>query len=288
MKQTKRRRMITISLLICLAGAAVATAACTLFLSPGEAPVKQLRPVHVELSGGRQDSSEPDEPPEASEPPEPEPPKGGKTAYLTFDDGPTPNTPEVLQILREHGATATFFTVFHKDSDTYYQQIADSGCQLAIHGYTHNYKALYASIDSYFADFYKMQDYLRQFTDDPLTDFRFPGGSSQTVTDERTFCGIILETRNRGLRYVDWNVSAQDATNRPINAGTVFNNIIPAAFQHDQPVILMHERVPYTREALPWIIEALKEQGYQFGLIKDLEQPVQHRTPDYAAALLAG
>ena len=84
-----------------------------------------------------------------------------------------------------------------------------------------------------------------------------------------------------------YNVSAGDATNAKISAEYVYNNIIPAAFQYDRPVILMHERSPYTRAALPRIIEALKEKGYSFGQVKDLSETVQHRTPAYAAKVLA-
>ena len=287
----KRRKAVSFLLCICLAGAAVLISLGAISLGSAVRPSgKELHPKHMELSSDSSGGAEslPSEP----QKPVPEPlaskPASGKTAYLTFDDGPTPKTPEVLQILKDKGVTATFFVVFHADSDTYYQQIADSGCQLAIHAYSHDYKSLYASNESYFADYYKMQAYLKRFTGTQITDFRFPGGSSQTVTDKKTFCGIILETQRRGLRYVDWNVSAGDATNRKIDAAYVYNNIIPSAFQYDQPVILMHERSPYTREALPKIIDALKEHGYQFGLVRDLTVPVQHRTPEYAQKVVGG
>ena len=281
---------------LCLAVAAVGVALFAAFAPGPEKPGTSLIPEHVEIRAPESSSSpdslpsselpKPVQKPPVNVPPAPEP-DTGKVAYLTFDDGPTPKTPEVLKILKDHKATATFFSVFHPESDLYYRQIADSGCQLALHAYNHDYKPLYASVESYFADFYKMQAYLRKFTKTPVTDFRFPGGSSQTVTDKRMFCKIILETQKQGLRYFDWNVSAGDATNAKISAEYVYNNIIPAAFQYDRPVILMHERSPYTRAALPRIIEALKEKGYSFGQVKDLSETVQHRTPAYAAKVLA-
>jgi peptidoglycan/xylan/chitin deacetylase (PgdA/CDA1 family) len=290
----KYRGLSFVLVSLCLAVATVGVALFAAFAPAPEKPGTSLPPKHME-SKAPELSSRPESTPssELSKPaPKPQQPPAlepdtGKVAYLTFDDGPTPKTPEVLQILKDHQATATFFTVFRPGSDLYYQQIADSGCQLALHAYRHDYKPIYASVESYFADFYKMQTYLLKFTETPVTDFRFPGGSSQTVTDERMFCRIILETEKRGLRYFDWNVSAGDATNEKISAEYVYNNIIPAAFRYDRPVILMHERSPYTRAALPGIIEALKEKGYSFGQVKDLPETVQHRTPEYAVKVLA-
>lgn len=288
---------------ICLVIATMAAGVYALFAPAAFEPsASSLTPKHLEQRVSREsdsdlkgeisseNSKESESKPESSETvPIPEiesAPQSGKIAYLTFDDGPTPKTPEVLKVLKEKGVTATFFAVFHSNSDQYYQQIVDSGCQLAVHAYEHNYKKLYAVPESFFSDFYKMQAYLQKFTGAPITDFRFPGGSSQTVTDKKMFCKIILETQKHGLRYFDWNVSAGDATNAKIDTDYVYNNIIPAAFKYNYPVILMHERSPYTREALPKIIDALKQKGYQFGQIKDLAVPVQHRTPAYAEKVL--
>lgn len=299
---------------VCLSAAFFAVVCGTfLIFQPQRSKRESLRPVHRESSESASESttskkiSEPVSPsetpskaegekessPKTESPKEKTPqvlpkPLEGKVAYLTFDDGPTPHTPEVLQILREKGVTATFFTVYQPNSDFYYQQIVDSGCELALHAWNHDYKTLYASIESYFDDFNRMQGFLQKFTGSPVTDFRFPGGSSQTVTDKATFCRIILETQKRGLRYFDWNVSAEDATTAPISPETVYQNIIPAAFQYDRPVILMHERSPQTRAALPKIIDALKERGYRFDLVKNLPGEVQHRTPAYANKFLAG
>ncbi len=76
-----------------------------------------------------------------------------KTIYLTFDDGPSPRTPEVLKILRDNGVKATFFvTARSKNSSHYMKDIVAEGHTIALHTYTHDYAKVYASEEAYFAD----------------------------------------------------------------------------------------------------------------------------------------
>ena len=61
--------------------------------------------------------------------------KDSKTIYLTFDDGPTPNTtPEILRILKKYDAKATFFVIGENvnSSPQHLQQIIDEGYMVGI------------------------------------------------------------------------------------------------------------------------------------------------------------
>jgi peptidoglycan/xylan/chitin deacetylase (PgdA/CDA1 family) len=66
--------------------------------------------------------------------------KSTDSVALTFDDGPDPlYTPQVLDVLRRHGAKATFF-VLGRQAEMYprvIQQIVKSGCEIANHSYSH-------------------------------------------------------------------------------------------------------------------------------------------------------
>ena len=55
-----------------------------------------------------------------------------------------------------------------------------------------------------------------------------------------------------------------------------------AALRTDTPVILMHDvpRNTYTLEALPWIIDTLRANGYRLDVVSNIKAPVQHRNPD--------
>lgn len=211
-------------------------------------------------------------------------PLPGKVAYLTFDDGPSSMTPQVLDVLRKMGATATFFTVYN-GSETcrpYYKQIVDSGCELAVHSYTHDYKKIYQSTDAFLEDYNKMNDFLYEVADVRTKQIRFPGGSSQTVTDRGVFWEIMKEVQAEEIVWHDWNVSSGDASPKQHSAQWVYNNIFPEALRHDTPVILMHDipRNTDTLEALPWIIKTLRANGYRLDCVSNLEQPVQHKNPE--------
>ena len=71
--------------------------------------------------------------------------------YLTFDDGPSQNTLEILRILKEHNAKATFFVVNSK-YNAYMKRIVESGNAIALHTFTHSYKTIYQSEAAYFED----------------------------------------------------------------------------------------------------------------------------------------
>ena len=78
--------------------------------------------------------------------------------YLTFDDGPSARTDEILEILDKYGVKATFFVVgANEEGDLErMQKIVAVGHTLAIHSYSHDYKKIYASVEAYLEDFNQM------------------------------------------------------------------------------------------------------------------------------------
>ncbi len=78
--------------------------------------------------------------------------------YLTFDDGPSARTDEILEILDKYGVKATFFVVgANEEGDLErMQKIVAAGHTLAIHSYSHDYKKIYASVEAYLEDFNQM------------------------------------------------------------------------------------------------------------------------------------
>lgn len=87
----------------------------------------------------------------------------GKTIYLTFDDGPSDRTDEVLKILDEKGVKATFFVIGRED-ETSIQRIkkaAAAGHTIGMHSYSHDYEKIYASVEDFLDDFYKLFVILR-------------------------------------------------------------------------------------------------------------------------------
>ena len=87
-------------------------------------------------------------------PPEPEP-LPDKWVCLTFDDGPSKTTPDVLAALNRAGVKATFFVVATGHNDKYLPLVSEAaaaGHQIALHSASHEYSDIYQSPDAYWKD----------------------------------------------------------------------------------------------------------------------------------------
>ena len=106
-----------------------------------------------------------------------------KRAYLTFDDGPSDQTGEILDILKEHNVKATFFVIGRNERYyPMYKRIVEEGHTLAIHSYSHEYSTIYASYDNFVNDVEELRKLLYDVTGVDCRYYRFPGGSSNRVT----------------------------------------------------------------------------------------------------------
>ena len=131
--------------------------------------------------------------------------------YLTFDDGPSIYTDEILDILYRYHVKATFFVVGKdgSEAEAALQRIVEDGHTLGMHSYSHKYKELYESLDSFTEDFARIRDDIYQATGVESVYYRFPGGSSNTVSniDMHEFIDYL---DSQGVEYFDWNVSSGD------------------------------------------------------------------------------
>lgn len=207
---------------------------------------------------------------------------GIRRIYLTFDDGPSAYTDDILQILEDYGVQATFFVVGKTDSHSIemYQQIVEQGHTLGMHSYSHNYHELYASTQAFEEDLLMLQDYLYGITGQTCLLYRFPGGSSNTVTrvNIRDLIGILEE---KGITYFDWNASCGDGGSRLLSVEELLNNTLTGIEEYRSAVILMHDSVDKrtTVEALPILIERLMALPDTVLLpITEETTPIQHVT----------
>ena len=204
----------------------------------------------------------------------------GKKVYLTFDDGPSSNTDQILDILKDYDVKATFFVVGKTDERSVkaYQRIVEEGHTLAMHSYSHKYDEIYESKEAFARDLNSLQEYLYETTGVWPRIYRFPGGSSNTVS-KVDMQELIEYLTDIGITYFDWNVASGDAVSRTLPAETIVNNCLSCIEKQKESVILMHDasNKGTTIEALPQIIEAIQEQGDAELLpITDETVPVQH------------
>lgn len=209
-----------------------------------------------------------------------EPLPDGKYAYLTFDDGPSANTMQILDILDNYGVKATFFVNGHTGEvmEERYKAIVDRGHAIALHTYSHDYNNVYGGLDKFEQEIVSLRNYIKEVTGVDTTLFRFPGGSSNSRTDD--IKPYIQWLNDNGYSYWDWNCSSGDATGtKPSAEQIVANCLVQADAGYKNLVILMHDTKPKdtTVEALPALIEALQARGYEIIAIDGRSTPVQHR-----------
>lgn len=208
---------------------------------------------------------------------------GRKQVFLTFDDGPSANTDAILDILKEYDVKATFFVIGKTDEDSKaaYQRIVEEGHTLGMHSYSHAYDQVYASREAFEEDLIRLQNYLLEVTGVVPCYYRFPGGSSNTISsvNMQEFISCLHE---HGVEYFDWNVSSGDGASGKLETETMMENVMRDLVKYQHSVVLMHDDVnkSQTVKFLGPLIETLTEQNCVILPIDDTVQPVQHLRPE--------
>ncbi|MCR5303461.1 MAG: polysaccharide deacetylase [Lachnospiraceae bacterium] len=186
----------------------------------------------------------------------------GRKVYLTFDDGPSSNTGRILDILKEYGVKATFFVVGKPDAvySDVYRRIVNEGHTIGMHSYSHKYGSIYSSEESFKDDLEKIQNFIYDTTGVWSVYYRFPGGSSNSVSSV-PMDKLISFLNEEDIIYYDWNVSSGDADSGYIPVQRIIDRSIAGVgrFPHEA-VVLFHDadEKDTTVEALPAIIEAIQ------------------------------
>jgi len=200
------------------------------------------------------------------------PTTGNKVCYLTFDDGPSDRTLEILEILRRYGVKATFFVTNTSKTD-YLINVHNEGHAIGLHTASHRYEQIYSSLDNYFADLQAISNIVEAKTGVKTNIMRFPGGSNNAVS-ARHCSGImtqlVTEVQNRGYYYFDWNVDSQDASGTSPSYTKIVNSVLAQANTKNEICVLMHDASAKrtTVQALPRIIEGLAQRGFRFETLK--------------------
>ena len=199
--------------------------------------------------------------------------------YLTFDDGPSIYTGQILDILNENDVKATFFVIAKEDERflPYYKRIVDEGHTLGMHSYTHDYTQIYESLESFEQDVSQLSDFLYSQTGVRPDIYRFPGGSSNSV------CNVpmnecIAYLNEQGIVYYDWNALNGDAVSEELSVDQLVNNIMGSVRKNNTSIVLMHDMQSRhtTVESLQPLIDTLKEEGYEILPIDEETPLIQH------------
>lgn len=208
-------------------------------------------------------------------------PKSDITVYLTFDDGPSKNTPEILSLLQKYGIGATFFVINGK-YNSYMKDIVNGGSAIALHSYSHKYPKIYSSEKAFLDDLEKIHDLVKTETGVDTKIIRFPGGSSNTIS--RKYCkgimtNLVKDTEEAGYIYFDWNCDNGDAGGKNLSADYQIKKATKYSKKAKNIVILMHDIdiCGVNLEALSGIIDFYQDEGADFGVITENSPRVCHK-----------
>lgn len=178
---------------------------------------------------------------------------------LTYDDGPSANTPVILDVLEKYDARATFFVVGDRvDGNSRYQsyvkRAVDLGCQIGNHTYEH--KTLTSLSDKQIkSQISKCDAAVKKAAGVVPAIMRPPGGSRNSTVDQAVGKPLILWS----IDTLDWKTRDSSQT-------------ISAVLDHikDGDIVLMHDLYSATAEASKTIIPSLIKKGYQLVTVEEL------------------
>ena len=127
---------------------------------------------------------------------------------------------------------ATFFVVGKEGEQAKkrYQRIVEEGHSIGIHSYSHDYSYIYQSMENYKSDILKLKQYLEEVTGENIWLYRFPGGSSNSVS-KIPIEECIAFLNQEGIVYFDWNASSEDAVTVNADCNKLNNNILKDALK---------------------------------------------------------
>ena len=197
-----------------------------------------------------------------------------KTAYLTFDDGPTKNSQAIRDILDQGHAKGTFFIQGNHIQEKYrelLQKMAQEGHYLGLHSMTHQHDWLYVHQDhpqNFLGEMREVQELLAGITGHESTLYRPPFGSHGNFTDP-----LAQTMKESGLRCWDWHIDTKD-WDIATTAEEIFDKVKTYIEENVAPspvVILFHEHHESTLQSLPRVIKYLQSKGYHMKAYQESE-----------------
>lgn len=179
-----------------------------------------------------------------------------KVVALTFDDGPSKYTKDILDILKKYDACGTFFLIGNKVSfyGEVLREMLSEGNEIGNHSYDHKYLTR-LSEEEVKDEISKTQDEIKRVTGYTPTLFRPTyGGYNNTLKSYIDLTFVLWDVDSR-----DWSVKSTEGI-----MYNVFKDVKSGS------IILFHDNHEYSVNALPSVIKELKKQGYKFVTVSEL------------------
>lgn len=202
-----------------------------------------------------------------------------KKCYLTFDDGPSSVTPQILDVLDKYRIKATFFVTGERAqaNPDIMKSIVSQGHTVGNHTYSHVYSSVYSSGADFKSEVQKCKDAIDSALGYEYTNlvFRFPGGYD-SLTDEANKANYRKILKNIGYKYIDWSCLTGDSNTTEPTAQYLMDTLkfSVGSSKSGDIVVLMHDSPTkeITAKTLPKIIEYLYEEGYEFEAMTNIKK----------------
>ncbi len=200
-----------------------------------------------------------------------------KVIYLTFDDGPSTATDDILNVLQKNNAAATFFMLspHMKERPNTVERMIKEGHSVGLHGVTHDVNHFYHSKQTVLDEMNEAQEVLESITGIPSVLIRTPYGSVPYLIEP-----FRKALNTEGYKLWDWNVDSRDWELADGNyVKSVIDQIKSLEESGATPVVLLHDQ-PKTAKYLPQLMTYLANQGYQIKKLDDSVEPVKFECAD--------
>ncbi|ETI66113.1 sporulation polysaccharide deacetylase PdaB [Neobacillus vireti LMG 21834] len=188
-----------------------------------------------------------------------------KVIALTFDDGPSPVfTPQVLRVLEQYGANATFFQIGSR-MERYpevVQDVVEAGHEIGNHSMTHPYENK-VGFRQMRLEIIRAEQIIQKYQPNHAKLFRPPGGYLDNA--------LLQEAKKQGYKVVLWSYHQELKDWSKPGAQVIADHVIRHARNGD--ILLLHDGGgdrSQTIEALKIFLPALKQKGYQFVSVSEL------------------
>ena len=178
---------------------------------------------------------------------------------LTFDDGPGIYTDQILDLLRQYNAKATFFMIGSQVSEfsSSVKREHDTGMEQGNHSWDHK-TLTHLTADQIAQEVSRTNDAIRSVTGENPTLFRPPGGGYNDL--------VIANSYN--MPMIMWSIDTLDWSHK--NAQITYDTVMDSV--QDGDIILMHEIYEQSYIAATMLIPALQERGFRLVTVSELAE----------------
>lgn len=189
--------------------------------------------------------------------------ESGKTIYLTFDAGyENGNTEQILEALKKHNVTATFFVVGHfiENNQELVKRINEEGHNVASHSYSHPDMSL-MSREDFRNEMTKLEENYKNITGKDLIKlYRPPQGKYSEQS--------LVYAREMGYKTILWSLAYVDWEDKQPTKEEAFEKLLGRI--HPGAIVLLHNTSKTNAQILDELLSKWEEMGYTFGDLKDI------------------